>query len=109
MIGYIKGLTMRQWLVTFCIIVFFIASYFIFFRKPVKIQTTESQTSIDLKTLMRQGAAPSRVEDNLTRSEVETLLKQGTVDNVPGASGVLNENLTKQQKDDILKLMSVPR
>lgn len=99
---YLKSLTAKQWVIIFCIIIFFVAGY-LFFSRPDPVE----ERGVQLETLMRQGTAPVPVEETLNKTEVQTLLKQGVVP-VSTTTGKTKE-LTKEQKDALLRLMSAPR
>lgn len=112
MLDYLKNLTQRQWLIILSVAIFFVAAYFIFLKKsPV---SPEGQDGVDIERLIQQGTAPISTEENLSRSEIQKLLKQSTAPEVSqtGSSQTPNapkSDLTKEQKDELFKLMSAPR
>ncbi len=100
---FLKSLTKKQWVIIFCVAVFLIATYLFFFRNS----TTNNIDQTGLDNLIRLGTAPKPVNENLTKSEVQKLIKLGTV--AATTSTQATANITKTQRDSILKLMSVPQ
>lgn len=82
--------------------IIFIVAIFYFFRTP-----SRSQSDIDLESLMRQGTAPVPVDEALNKSEIEILMRQGTAPSPTPTEP--KDNLTAEQKNELLKLMSAPR
>lgn len=101
---YLKSLTIKQWLVILGLLFFFAISYFIFFRKP---PTTHINT--ELENLIQQGTAPVSVDESLNKSEIETLIKQGSVTPDKSNGGQPKNDLTKQEQEELLRLMSAPK
>ncbi len=98
---YLKSLTIKQWLIVFAIVLFFIVSYFVFFKKSPQNQTADA-----LNKLMQQGNAAATIDESLTKAEIQNLLKQGAVATTsPGQKNVL----TNEEKDALFKLMSPKR
>ena len=97
--NYLKNLTLRQWAIIVIIIAFFVASYFLFFKKNIQPEV------INLKTLMDQSTAPASSEENIGKAGLEKLLNRET----PLNTTTPKPELTTEQRDDLFKLMSAPK
>lgn len=100
--NYLKSLTKKQWLIIFAIIVFFIVAYFIFFNK----KSSTDQAAADLEVLMRQGQATKPINESLTKSEINILMKRGIA---ATSSAQRSPKEIKAEEDALLRLMSVPK
>jgi ABC-type Na+ efflux pump permease subunit len=98
---YLKSLTTKQWLIAIAVIIFFIASYFIFFRTPSK-----NEKAAQIENLIQKSTASKTIDENLKKAEIDFLVKQGTV---VSSSTQTKKELSKDQKDALLKLLSAPR
>ncbi|MDO8493667.1 MAG: hypothetical protein Q7S19_03955 [bacterium] len=99
---YLKSLTKKQWLIILCVGAFLVVSYLVFFRK-----SPNEQAGSDLQKLLQQNPAPRPLNESLNRSEIDALRKQGSTISTDGEQPT--GDLTKTQKDALLKLMSTPR